>query len=408
MINRRRIIMILAVIGPGIITASADNDAGGIGVYSIAGAREGYSILWLLLLSTFVLAIVQEMAARTGVVTGKGLADLIRERFGIKITLFSMILLIIGNLTVTISEFAGIAASMEIFGISRYMSIPISAIFIWFMVFKGNYNRVEKIFLILSSIYFTYVISGFMAKPSWGDVVKGTFVPSFKLTPGYITLFIAIVGTTITPWMQFFLQSIVVDKMVDIKDYKYTKFDVYFGSFITDFVAFFIIISTASTLHIHGIDLNSAEEAALALKPFAGKYCALLFSIGLLNASFMGASILPLSTAYAVSEAFGWESGIDRDFKEAPQFLTIYTGLIIIGGSFILIPNINLMNIMLVSQTINGILLIFTLTIMLKLINDRSIMGEYVNSRGRNIITIITITVLSILTILLIISGCLI
>ena len=403
-LKRRKLLLFLSILGPGIIAANAGNDAGGIATYSIAGAHEGYKLLWLLFLITLVLAVVQEMSARMGVVTGKGLADLIRERFGVKVTILTMILLLFGNLTVTVSEFAGIAASLELFGVSRYISIPLSAILIWALVVKGSYRVVERVMLFFCLIYVSYIISGFLAKPPWLHVMTQLVTPNFRYDSKFITLFIAVIGTTITPWMQFYLQSAVADKGIKGENYNYTRLDVYVGSFITDFIAFFIIVAAAATLYVNHVDINSASDAALALKPLAGKYCSILFAIGLLNASILSALILPLTTAYALSEAFGWESGIDKKFKEAPQFLSFYTIFIIIGALFILLPNLDLILIMLFAQTINGILLPIILIIMLILINDKSIMGEHVNTRFLNIVTGGMAGVLIILTILLIAS----
>src|SRR3990172_13409572 len=386
-LRRNKFIIFLAILGPGIIASNAGNDAGGIATYSIAGAREGLRFLWLLFLITFILAILQEMSARMGVVTGKGLADLIRERFGVKITFLTMLLLLFGNLAVTISEFAGIAASLELFGVSRFISVPLAALLIWALVVKGSYRIVERVMLFFCIIYGSYIISGFLAKPPWLDVMSQLVTPNFRYDSKFINLTIAVIGTTITPWMQFYLQSAVVDKGIKVEKYNYAKWDVYIGSFVTDFVAFFIIVAAAATLYVNHVDINSASDAALALKPLAGEYCFILFAIGLLNASMLSAIILPLATAYALSEAFGWESGVDKKFSEAPQFLSFYTIFIIIGALCVIIPSYNLITIMLFSQTINGILLPIILFIMLKLINDRKIMGDHVNSRFSNILS---------------------
>jgi len=397
--------LFLAVMGPGLITANADNDAGGIATYAIAGAEEGYGLLWLLLLITFNLAVVQEMAARMGVVTGKGLADLIRERFGVRLTFFCMVLLIIANLTTTTAEFAGVAAAMELFGVSRLISVPLAALFVWFLVVKGNYKKVERVFLVFCLLYFTYVISGVLAHPPWREVMTSMVRPSFKLDASYINLSIALIGTTITPWMQFFLQSTVVDKGIKVEDYAYTRNEVFLGAFFTDFIAFFIVVATAATLFSHGIKVGSATDAALALRPLAGDYAYILFALGLLNASLMAASILPLSTAYAVTEAFGWESGMDKDWDEAPQFMGLYTGFIVIGAGIILLPGLPLMTIMLISQTVSGILLPVILIFMLILINDREIMGEYVNGPIFNVMAWGIAALLIVLTALLLLTS---
>lgn len=402
--RRHKLMVLLSVLGPGIITANVDNDAGGIATYAIAGAQEGYGLLWALVLITFNLAIIQEMAARMGVVTGQGLTDLIRERFGVKVTMITLLLLIFANLSTTVAEFAGVAAAMELFGISKYISVPIAALFVWFLVVRWNYHQVERILLIACLIYFTYVASGFMANPPWGEVLKMTATPSIKFTSGYLNLFIALIGTTITPWMQFYLQSAVADKGITIEQYRYTRMDVYLGTFVTDFVAFFIIVATAATLFAHGIHIETAADAAIALEPLAGEYAKILFAIGLLNASVLGALVLPLSTAYSVTESLGWESGVSRTFKDAPQFLGLYTFFIVIGAGAIMIPGLPLMKIMLFSQTINGMLLPVVLILMLKLINDRRIMGEYVNSTARNIVAWATAIVLIIFTVMLVAS----
>jgi len=403
-LDRRRILIFFTVMGPGLITANADNDAGGIATYAIAGAQEGYGLLWLLLIITINLAVVQEMSARMGVVTGKGLADLIRERFGVKLTFICMMLLIVANLTTTTAEFAGVAAALELFGVSRLISVPLAAGFVWVLVVKGNYKKVERVFLVFCLLYFTYVISGIMAHPPWGEVMKSMARPSFRLDPSYINLSIALIGTTITPWMQFFLQSSVVDKGVKAENYPYTRNEVFFGAFFTDFIAFFIVVATATTLFSQGIRVDSAADAALALRPLAGDYAYILFALGLLNASLMAASILPLSTSYAVCEAFGWESGMDNDWGEAPQFLGLYTGFIVIGAGIVLLPGIHLFTIMLISQTVSGILLPVILVFMLIIINDREIMGEHVNGPVFNFMAWGIATLLIVLTTLLLVT----
>lgn len=403
--NRRRLIIILAVVGPGIIAGNAGNDAGGIATYSIVGAKEGYGLLWALVLLTVALAVIQEMSSRMGVVTGKGFGDLVREQFGVRVTLAVMALLIVANLTVTVAEFAGIAASMEMFGVSKYLSVPLSAFVVWFVVVKGNYKQVERFLLAISLIYLTYVFSGIMADPPWGEVVRQIAMPDIRLDRDYVLLFITLAGTTITPYMQFYLQSAVVDKGVRIEEYKYAKFDVYAGSLMTMFIAFFIIIATGTILHPTGVEVDSAEAAALALQPLAGQFASHLFAIGLLNASFLAAFVLPLATAYGLSEAFGWESGISKTFREAPQFLGFYTAFIVIGAGVIMVPDLPLIKIMFFSQTVNGMLLPIVLIIMLKLVNDRELMGEYVNSKRMNIITWTTVTILILLTAVLVVTS---
>ncbi|MBI5696835.1 MAG: Nramp family divalent metal transporter [Nitrospirae bacterium] len=400
-LDRRRLAILLAVAGPGIITANADNDAGGIATYAIAGAQEGYGLLWLLFVITFNLAVIQEMAARMGAVTGKGLADLIREKFGVKLTFVCMLLLVIANLTTTTAEFAGVAAAMSLFGVSKYISIPLAAVFVWVLVVKGNYKRVERVFLIFCLVFFSYVVSGVLASPPWGEVMASMVRPSFKLDSSYINLSIALIGTTITPWMQFFLQSSVVDKGVRADKYGYTRVEVFLGALFTDFIAFFIIVATAATLFHHGIRIESAADAALALRPLAGDYAYILFAVGLLNASLMAASILPLSTSYAVCEAFGWESGMDKGWEDAPQFLGLYTGFIVIGAFIIMLPGVPLFTVMLISQTVSGILLPVILIFMLLIINDREVMGKYVNGPVFNTVAWFTAGAVIVMTALL-------
>jgi NRAMP (natural resistance-associated macrophage protein)-like metal ion transporter len=400
-----RLIAVLSVIGPGFIAGNAGNDAGGIATYSIVGAREGYGLLWALVLITFALAVIQEMSSRMGVVTGKGFGDLVREEFGVKVSLAVMALFVFANLTVTIAEFAGIAASMELLGINKYVSVPLSAVIVWVVVVKGNFKQVERFLIAISMVYLTYVFSGFMANPPWGEVARQIALPHVRIDRDYFLLFITMVGTTITPYMQFYLQSAVVDKGVRIEEYRFAKFDVYAGSFMTVFIAFFIIIATGTILHPAGVVVDSAEDAARALEPLAGNFASHLFAVGLLNASFLAAFVLPLATAYGLSEAFGWESGINKTFREAPQFLGFYTAFIVIGAGVILIPNAPLIKIMFLSQTINGILLPIVLIIMLKLVNNSAIMGEYVNSRRMNIITWITVSILVFLTVMLVVTS---
>lgn len=400
-----RLIALLGVIGPGFIAGNAGNDAGGIATYSIVGAREGYGLFWALLLVTFALAVVQEMSSRMGVVTGKGFGDLVREQFGVKVTLAVMTLFVFANLTVTIAEFAGIAASMELFGITKYVSVPVSAFIVWLVVVKGNFKQVERFLIAISLIYLTYVISGVMSNPPWKEVLRQIAVPHIRMDKEYLLLFITMVGTTITPYMQFYLQSAVVDKGVRVEEYGFAKFDVYAGSIMTVFIAFFIVLATGTILHPAGVVVDSAEDAARALEPLAGNFASHLFAIGLLNASFLAAFVLPLATAYGLSEAFGWESGINKTFREAPQFLGFYTAFIMIGAGVILVPSVPLISIMFFSQTINGILLPIVLVIMLKLVNNRDIMGEYVNSKRMNVITWITVAVLIALTVMLVVTS---
>ncbi|MBP7687481.1 MAG: Nramp family divalent metal transporter [Thermoflexales bacterium] len=400
-----RLGLLFAVIGPGIITANVDNDAGGITTYSVAGAKYGYSLLWMLPLVALALIIVQEMSARLGIVTGKGLADLIRERFGVKWTTVIIGLMLIANLANTVSEFAGVAASMEIFGVSKYISVPIAAVGVWLLIVKGNYQRVERIFLVASAIYLTYVASGILANPPWEAVGQAFVTPSFHLEVGYVTIFVTIIGTTIAPWMQFYQQASIVDKGLKITEFAYERIDVIIGSLFAVVVAGFITIACAATLNVNGVEVTSAKDAALALLPLAGPYAEILFAIGLLNASVFSAAILPLSTAYVVCEAFGWEMGINRSFKEAKVFFSIYTALIVVGAGIILLPIPSLIDAMLSSQTLNGVLLPVILIVMLRLINDKRQMGKYVNGRVFNIIAWVTVVILIGLTVMLIVTS---
>ena len=398
----RRLFIFLAIMGPGIITSNVDNDAGGITTYSVAGASLGYKCLWIFLPMIVALVVIQEMCTRMGAVTGKGLADLIRERFGVKITFYAMIGLLLGNLGNIMSEFAGVAASMELFGVSKYLSLPLAALFTWWLVLRWSYKVVERVFLAACLIYFCYLFSGYLAHPQWGEVAKQLVVPNFSFDSSYLVIMVGLIGTTIAPWMQFYIQSAVVEKGITVKDYTYTKYDVIVGSIMVNLVAVFIVISCAATLHVHGIKVDSAKEAALALTPLAGKWASILFAIGLLNASLFSASILPLSTAYFLCEAFGIEAGIDKDWREAPAFYWLYTILIIVGAGVILIPKISLIAVMFWSQVINGVMLPFVLIFMLILINNRDLMGDHVNTRTYNLISWITVAVMIILTLLMV------
>ena len=398
-----KFIILMGIIGPGIITASIDNDASGITTYSVAGARYGNALLWTLIPTTIALIIVQEMVARMGIVTGKGLSDLIRENFGIRATFFMLIILLIANFGTTVAEFAGWASSMEIFGLSKYIMVPLGAFLIWILVTKGNYKVVERVLLCACLLYFGYVISGIMAGPDWTGVIKGAIVPTIKLESQFIMLCIAIIGTTITPWMQFYLQSSIAEKGIKKEDYPYTKIDVISGCLATDIVAAFIIITCAATLFPYGIRINEAYEAAYALQPLAGRYASALFAVSLANASILGAIIVPLSTAYYICEAIGWEAGLNKTFKEAPQFMWIYTGLIVVSALIVLIPGAPLVSLMIMSSVLNGILLPFVLVFILFLINNRKIMGDYVNSKNHNIVSWVTVITLIILTFTLIV-----
>ena len=409
----RQLLILLSVIGPGLITANVDNDATGIFGYSQAGATYGYNLLWAVVLVTISLGVVQEMVARMGVVTGKGLADLIRERFGVRITFWSMLLLLGANMATAVAEFAGIAGAMSIFGVSTYIAVPVAAAIVWFLVIRGNYKYVERILLVLCLVYLSYVLSGFIVHPNWGQVFHQTIAPSIphgKGEPiGYLLTFVAVIGTTIAPWMQFYQQSAIADKRIPVAHLNYERVDTYVGACITDFVAFFIVVSTGATLFVHHIQINYVQDAAIALEPLvggSGRIAAILFAIGLLNASLMAASVLPLSTAYSIAEAFGWERGVGRTFKEAPQFLTLYTFVIVFGAAVTLfVPSSGLVFIINLPNVIGGMLLPLVLVIMIILCNDRRLMGRYVNSLGFNIVAWITTIIMTILTVLIIINA---
>jgi Mn2+/Fe2+ NRAMP family transporter len=400
---RSRLFLLLAVIGPGIITANVDNDAGGITTYSVAGASYGYALLWMMPLVALALVIVQEMSARLGVVTGKGLADLIRESMGVRITTAILGILVFVNLANTVSEFAGVAASMEIFGVSKFVSVPLAAVGMWLLILRGNYRTVERVFLVASALYLAYVASGLLARPAWSEVSRALGTPSFSLEVGYVTMFVTIIGTTIAPWMQFYQQAAIVDKGIHLSEYGYERLDVIVGSVFAVFVAAFIMIACAATLFKLGIPIESAKDAAIALGPLAGKHAATLFAIGLLNASLFSAAILPLSTAYTVCEAFGWESGLQREFREAPVFFTIYTSFIVLGSAIILLPIQSLIQTMIVSQTFNGLLMPVILVVMLILINDQRLMGKFKNGRVFNWFSWIMAIILIILAVFLVI-----
>jgi NRAMP (natural resistance-associated macrophage protein)-like metal ion transporter len=391
--------------GPGIITASVDQDAGGITTYSVAGAQFGYTHLWSLPLIILALAVVQEMGTRMGVVTGRGLADLIRERFGVRFTLIAMAILVLANVANTASEFAGVAASLEIFGISRLWSVPFAAVLVFCLVAQGTYKAIERIFLAASAVYAVYFLSAFLADPPWATILRQTVRPTFSLHGGYLTTLITIVGTTIAPWMQFYLQSAIVDKGIRLRDLRWARLDAYIGSVAAGLIAFFIIVACGATLYPNGIRVESAKDAALALEPFAGRYATILFAFGLLNASIFSAAILPLSTAYAVCEALGWETGVDRRPKEAPGFFTIFTLMILVGAIPILLPRAPLVAIMFWSQTLNGVLLPLVLMVMLKLINDPGLMGRHVNTVPFNLVAWGTAAVMTALSVLLLITS---
>jgi NRAMP (natural resistance-associated macrophage protein)-like metal ion transporter len=397
---RTQLLIFLVVVGPGIITANVDNDAGGILTYSQAGASYGYSLLWTLIPITVALIVVQEMVARMGVVTGKGLADLIREEYGFRITFILMVMLLVVDLGNTVSEFAGLASGMEVMGVTRYIAVPLGAIVVWVLVVEGTYRLVERVFLVACLFYLAYPISCFLAHPQWGEALLNTVKPSFHLQPGYFYMIIGLVGTTIAPWMQFYLQAAVVEKGVKLKNFRYSRWDVIVGCIVTDVVAFFIIVACAATIYASGHrEIKDAGEAALALKPLAGEAASALFAFGLCNASLFSACILPLATAYYVCEGLGLESGINKRLREAPAFYSLYTGLIVIGAlAVIVLSESKQVPIILLSQVVNGVLLPFVLIFMLRLINRKDLMGDYRNNRTFNIIAWVTCVVMLALT----------
>jgi len=400
---KTRIPLFFAVVGPGFITANVDNDAGGILTYSSAGAQFGHLLLWTIIPITVALIVVQEMCARMGAVTGKGLSDLIREEFGLRLTFFMMIGILITNFGNVVTEFIGIATSLELFGLPRIYTVPVCALFVWLIVVKGQYKGVEKVFLAASFFYVTYIFAGIVAHPAWEDAVIATFRPpavkAFR-EQAYLFMVIGVVGTTIAPWMQFYLQSSIVEKGVTRRHYKASMIDVVTGCIFTDVVAWFIIVACAATLWMHGYrTITYAADAAAALKPLAGQYAYILFAVGLFNASLFAASILPLSTAYTVCEGMGFESGVGRKFGEAPVFYWLYTALLVAGGAVVMIPGLPLVKIAVLSQVVNGVVLPFVLIFMLLLINKKELMGEYINRRLFNVIAWATTVVMIVLTV---------
>jgi NRAMP (natural resistance-associated macrophage protein)-like metal ion transporter len=390
----KRIALFIAILGPGIITGSVDNDAGGITTYSVAGAEYGYGLLWTLIPSFIVLVVIQEMNARMGIVTGKGLADLIRENAGVKVTFFIFVSLLIADIGNTTTEFAGVAGSMEIFGVSKYISVPIVSFLVWILVVKGTYKIAERIFLIFSVSLLVYIISAIMGKPHWGEIGSAIINPRMQLNGTSLAMVIGLVGTTIAPWMQFYMQSSVIEKGLKMKQYKFTLIDIVVGCIATVVVAFFIIIACASTLHENGIHINEAKDAALSLQPLAGNLAAHVFAFGLFIASIFSATILPLATAFFVCEAFGFEAGIDKKWEDAPEFYVLYTAILIVSAIIILIPNVPLIGISIWSQVLNGMLLPVVLVCMILLINNKKIMGTHVNKPINNFIGWTTVVVL--------------
>ncbi len=402
-ISEYRFYTYLAILGPGIIAANAGNDASGIATYSTVGAGFGYTMLWAFIPMVISLIIVQEMCVRMGVVTGQGLADLIREQFGVRWTAFIMLALLVANTGVIISEFVGIAQASELLGVPRYFSIPVAAALIWWLVVHGSQKRVERVFLLMSLVFFCYVISAFVAKPNWSEVATGFVEPSFSTDSVFLFTIMALIGTTITPFMQVYVQSSVVEKRMDKDDLSIVRADVIVGTIFACMIAAFIVISTAATLHSVGITtIDSAATAAESLVPIAGSYAKYLFAVGLFGAAMLAMGVLPLATAYSVSEALGFEKGLSRSFREAPIFLGIFTTLILIGGTVALIPGIPQIKLLLFTQTINGVLLPIILIAVLSLANNREIMGEYRNSIWLNLAAGTTTIVISMLSLLLI------
>jgi len=389
-----RISLFLAVMGPGMITGIVDDDPTGIAGYSIAGSRFGYSMLWAIVLCVIALAVIAEIAARLGAVTGRGLADLIRERFGVRITTLAMLVLLVANATTTIAEFAGVAGASEIFGVSRYITVPLAAALVLALVVFGTYHRVEKVLLLGSLVFVSYIITGFLARPDWGAVATHSVVPTFHFTLPYITILIGVIGTTITPWQQFYLQSGVVDKGLGEREYRFVRWDVYAGAIACTVIAFFVIVTTAATLNAHGQPADTVTDVGQALHPLAGDFAANLFAIGLLNASLLAATVLPLSTAYAVCGAFGWERSVNRRLREAPAFFGLFAALVVGGAAVVLIPGLPLLTLLFLPNVVGGILLPVILVLMLKLVNDRRIMGSWINSRRQNAIAWTTTIVL--------------
>lgn len=399
--RRSRILLFLGTIGPGIIAASAGNDSGGISTYSVAGAKYGYTMLWMMLAMTPSFMIVQEMAGRMGAVTGKGFSALIREKFGVRPTFLAMMLLLASNAATTVAEFAGIAAALQLFGVSTYLSVPLAAAVVWLLVVRGSYRNVEKVLLALSAVFIAYVVSAFMAKPDWHQVAVAFVTPKVVPNTQFIALAIGLTGTTIAPWMQFLLQSNIVEKGTTMKEWALAKWDAMIGAVSANVIACFIIITTGTVLFPRGIQIESAKEAALALAPVAGNYAQVLFAIGLLSASILSAAVLPLTASYAICEAFGFEAGIDRGWADAPIFNGLYTIVIFGGAAVILIPGVSLIAIMLVSQVVNGMMLPFLLIFMMLIINDRRVMGTHTNGRVYNVIAWTTIVIVISLTVLL-------
>ena len=400
----KKFLLILAVLGPGLITASADNDAPGIATYSMVGSTYGNNFLWLIIVITIGEVVILEMAARMGAATGKGTADLIRERFGVKMTTFAMFCLLVANLGTTVAEFAGIAAAGELFGISKVITVPIFAIVMGLLILRGNYKVIEKILIGLSLAALSYIFTVFIIKPDWGMVLRETVRPQIQLTGDYIISILAVIGTTITPWAIFYLQASVADKGVSMESYSHTKIDVTFGSAWGNVISACIIIVSAATLFKVGVRVEDAKDAAMALAPLAGEASTILFAAGLLGASLLAVSVLPLSTTYAICEAFGFERGLNRSFRDAPIFYGSFIGIIVLSVLIVLIPGMPLFQMMILSQTLNAILLPLILTLVLKLANDRALMGQYRNSKLTNILAVAITALIVFVTVVLLLE----
>ncbi len=401
--QKSRLLLILAALGPGIVTAMAGNDAGGISTYSTVGASFGFATLWVIPVMCILLIVVEMTAAKMGAVTGKGFAALIRESFGIRLTALAMFALLIGNVCTTFSEFAGIASGMEMFGVTKYIAVPVAAAAVWLLIVGGSYKRVEKVFLILSLVFLTYVIAAFLAQPNWEDAAINTIVPHVVSDQSFVSLVISMIGTTIAPWMMFFNQSNVVEKGVTPDDLFTQKVDVVSGTVAACLVAWFIIVTTGTVLFPQGITIEDAADAARALAPFAGQYAEALFAIGLIAASFLAACVLPLTTAFVICEAFGWEAGVSFKWKEAPLFKSIFTFVIVLSAVIVLIPNINLMAVMLMAQFINGLVLPVLLVFMALISSDKRVMGKYKNGRISRILIWVTVAIVTVLTVILLV-----
>ena len=397
--------LILAAMGPGMVAALAGADAGGVATYSNAGALFGFHQLWTVPVMCFLLIVAQETAARMGCVTGKGLASLIREQFGVRLSALAMLALLISNTTVTLSEFAGIASALALFDVPPVVSVPVAALAIWLLTMSGSYRRIEKVLLAIACVFVTYIIAGVMVGPDWGEALFDTVVPHVHATPQYLSLLVASVGTAIAPWMLFLAQSNVVEKNARAEDLPYQRIDTVTGAVVASVISWFIILTTGAVLNPAGIQVSSAEAAAAALAPLVGDYAEALFGAGLTGASFLAACVLPGITSSAVCEAFGWERGADRSWAEAPAYRGIITAVIAVSAVVVLLPNVNLFGIMMVAQVINGVLLPVLLVFMVLIASDKHVMGRYVNGRAWNALTWLTIVAVVVLTVIMFVMG---